>query len=179
MPSDTTPEHDGKVLLVADGGLKPAEGMDQQQVEDKVDDFFTGLGGAAFFTALTVQFYELVSRDEVLAPLFATSDGSSPDWSAHAGRLSAHFLQLFRDNDLRAAWDPRMHRAHTHFVVTREHRLRWLDLMREAGARTGAPEQLFTEFMTLMKIASGEMMAVSRGAAIARGNRLHWDGTPK
>jgi hypothetical protein len=51
--------------------------------------------------------------------------------------------------------------------------------MREGGARLDAPEPYFTEFMTIMKIASGEMMAVSRGAAIARGKRFHWDGTPR
>lgn len=174
MSPEPVPQHDGKVLLVADGGLKPAEGMDRRQVEEKVDNFYTGIGGEEFFTALTAQFYRLVAEDELLAPLFPV-----PNWPLHAERLAAHYVQLFGDNDLTAAWDPRMHQAHSHFLIAREHRLRWLALMKEAATRLEAPEPHLTEFMTIMKIASGEMMAVSRGAAIARGERFHWDGTPR
>ncbi len=174
MTSDAVPQHDQKVLLVADGGLKPAEHMNRQQVDQKVGDFFAGIGGEAFFRALTKQFYALVAEDDLLAPLFPV-----PDWTLHADRLAAHYLQLYGENDLRAAWDPRMHQAHSHFLITREHRLRWLALMKEAGTRLRAAEPYFTEFMTIMKIATGEMMAVSRGAAIARGERFHWDGTPR
>ncbi|MEU3934424.1 hypothetical protein AB0E85_20660 [Streptomyces sp. NPDC029044] len=167
------PQHDGKVLLVADEGLKSAERMTAEQVDRKVSDFWNGIGGAAFFEALTTRFYELVSQDEVLSPLFAV-----PDWSRHAARLHDHFRRIYGENDLSAAWDPKMHQAHAHFLITREQRLRWLALMKEAGTQLEAPEPYFTEFLTIMKIASGEMTAVSRGAALARQERFHWDGTP-
>jgi truncated hemoglobin YjbI len=174
MSSNSVPEHDGKVLLVAEDGVRSAEHMSQSDVEKKVDDFYTGIGGEAFFRALTERFYALVAEDEVLAPLFPVND-----WPRQAERLAAHYLQLYGKNDLTAAWDPRLHQAHSHMLITREQRLRWLALMKEAGALLDAPEPYFTEFMTIMKIASGEMMAVSRGAAIARGKRFHWDGTPR
>jgi hemoglobin len=169
----SVPRHDGKVLIVAEQGVKPAEAMTPAEVERKVDDFFTGIGGEAFFRALTTTFYQLVADDDLLAPLFPVQD-----WAHNAERLSAHYLKLYGENDLRAAWDPRLHRAHAHFLITREQRLRWLALMRTAGERLNAPEPYFTEFLTIQKIASGEMMAVSRGAAIERGQRFHWDGSP-
>jgi truncated hemoglobin YjbI len=174
-PSQATsaPRHDGKVLLVADQGLQSAERMTPAQVDRKVDDFWTGIGGAGFFQALTTRFYELVAEDEVLSPLFAV-----PDWSRHAARLYDHFRRIYGENDLTAAWDPKMHRAHAHFLISREQRLRWLALMKEAGTQLNAPEPHFGEFLTIMVIASGEMTAVSRGAALARGERFHWDGTP-
>lgn len=176
MSPDTAtpaPRHDGKVLLVADQGLQSGEQMSAAQVDRKVSDFWTGIGGAAFFQALTTGFYELVAEDELLCPLFAV-----PDWSRHAARLNEHFCRIYGENDLTAAWDPKMHQAHAHFLISREQRLRWLALMKEAGTRLDAPEPHFTEFLTIMKIASGEMTAVSRGAALARGERFHWDGTP-
>lgn len=173
MPSQV-PAHDGKVLLVADQGVKPAEHMTASEVDAKVDDFYTGIGGAAFFRALATRFYELVSADDLLPALFPVHD-----WERHAGRLAEHYLRIYGENDLTAAWDPRMHQAHAHMLISRDHRLRWLALMREAGTSLAAPEPYFTEFMTIMKIASGEMMAVSRGAAIARGQRFHWDGSPR
>ncbi|GII85767.1 hypothetical protein Ssi03_37570 [Sphaerisporangium siamense] len=174
MPSKAVPEHDGKVLIVADEGVRPAEHMTPADVDKKVGDFYAGIGGEPFFWALATRFYELVSRDEVLLPLFPVHD-----WVRHAERLTAHYVQIYGNNDLTAAWDPRLHQAHSHMLITREQRLRWLALMKEAGASLGAPEPHFTEFLTIMKIASGEMMAVSRGAAIARGVRFHWDGTPR
>jgi truncated hemoglobin YjbI len=174
MSLKSVPEHDGKVLLVAEDGVRPAEHMSPSDVDKKVGDFYGGIGGEAFFRALATEFYTLVAQDEVLTPLFPVDD-----WPRQAERLAGHYLQIYGENDLTAAWDPRLHQAHSHFLITREQRLRWLALMKEAGARLDAPEPYFTEFMTIMKIASGEMMAVSRGAAIARGTRFHWDGTPK
>ncbi|MEU5987417.1 hypothetical protein ABZ806_00410 [Spirillospora sp. NPDC047418] len=174
MPTTPVPKHDGKILLVADQGLKPGEEMTRSQVDDKVDDFYQGIGGAEFFATLAERFYALVAADDVLAPLFPVDD-----WPRQAERLAAHYVQLYGDNDLTAAWDPRLHQAHSHWLITREQRLRWLALMRRAGELVSAPEPYFTEFMTIMKIASGEMMAVSRGAAIARGRRFHWDGTER
>ncbi|MGW2476197.1 truncated hemoglobin [Streptomyces sp. NPDC001665] len=169
----SVPRHDGKVLLVAEQGLQSAEGMTATQVDRRVTDFWTGIGGAEFFQALTTRFYELVSKDDVLPPLFAVHD-----WDRHAARLYDHFSRIYGENDLTAAWEPKMHQAHAHFLITREQRLRWLALMKEAGTQISAPEPHFTEFLTIMKIASGEMTAVSRGAALARGERFHWDGTP-
>jgi truncated hemoglobin YjbI len=174
MSPEPKPQHDGKVLLVAENGVRPAEHMSRSDVDAKVDDFYRGIGGEAFFRALAAQFYALVAEDELLAPMFPVDD-----WPRQAERLADHYVQLYGENDLTAAWDPRLHQAHSHMLITRDQRLRWLALMKEAGARLDAPEPYFTEFMTIMKIASGEMMAVSRGAAIARGKRFHWDGTPR
>jgi hemoglobin len=174
MPSTPAPKHDGKVLLVADQGVRSAEHMSRADVDQRVDDFYAGIGGENFFRALADRFYELVSEDDLLAPLFPVAD-----WPRQAERLAAHYIQLYGDNDLTAAWDPHLHQAHSHWLITREQRLRWLALMKRAGELMQAPEPHFTEFMTIMKIASGEMMAVSRGAAIARGERFHWDGTEK
>ncbi|MFF0478802.1 truncated hemoglobin [Streptomyces sp. NPDC004284] len=176
MSPDTAtpaPRHDGKVLLVADQGLQSGEQLSAAQVDRKVSDFWTGIGGAAFFEALTTRFYELVADDELLSPLFAV-----PDWPRHAARLGEHFRRIYGENDLTAAWDPKMHQAHAHFLISREQRMRWLALMKQAGTQLQAPEPHFTEFLTIMKIASGEMTAVSRGAALARGERFHWDGSP-
>jgi hemoglobin len=178
MPDGNRPQHDGRVLLVArpggQDGLRDGEDLDRPEVDAVVQEFYSGIGGAAFFRRLTRAFYRLVSEDELLAPLFP--DG---DWDRQARLLAAHYIALYGKNDLTAAWDPRLHRAHTRFVITRDQRARWLELMRRAGAETGAPEPQFGQFMTIMKIASGEMMAVSRGAGLARGARFHWDGTPR
>jgi hemoglobin len=168
------PQHDGRVLIVADRGIRDAERLSPADVAAKVDDFYTSIGGAGFFNRLARQFYALVADDDLLAPLFPPDD-----WDRQARRLAAHYIALYGRNDLTAAWDPRLHRAHAQAVITRDQRKRWLDLMGEAGRRLAAPEPQFSEFMTIMKIASGEMMAVSRGAAIARGERFNWDGSPR
>lgn|GEM_PF-6341126 len=168
------PEHDGTVLLVADDGLRSGDGMDRAAVDRRVDDFWTAIGGEGFARAVTARFYELVAEDDLLSPLFTVRD-----WDRHARRLADHYIRLYGANDLTAAWDPRMHQAHSHFLITRAQRLRWLELMRRAGTELGVPAGPFEEFMTIQKIASGEMTAVSRGAALARGERFHWDGTPR
>jgi truncated hemoglobin YjbI len=174
MSDRERPQHDGRVLLVADHGLKDAEHLAPPEVNAVVDDFYTAIGGRDFFERLAARFYLLVSGDDLLAALFP-----NPDWDLQTRRLADHYISLYGDNDLTAAWDPRLHQAHTFFVITREHRTRWLELMRRAGHELGAPEPQFGEFMTIMKIASGEMMAVSRGAGLARGKRFHWDGSPR
>ena len=173
MAGDAPPRHDGKILLVADQGIRSGEEMTKQDVDRKVDDFYRRIGGAPFFRALTEQFYALVAEDDLLRPLFAVTD-----WAAHARRLSDHYIRLYGANDLTAAWDPAMHSVHTRFLISRDQRLRWLELIRRAATALRPPEAEFEEFMMIQKIASGEMMAVSRGAAIARGTSFHWDGTP-
>src|SRR5690349_8614324 len=105
-PAASVPRHDGKVLLVAEQGLQSAEGMTATQVDRRVTDFWTGIGGAAFFQALTTRFYELVAEDDVLPPLFAVHD-----WDRHAARLYDHFSRIYGENDLAAAWEPKMHQA--------------------------------------------------------------------
>ncbi|TXS34870.1 truncated hemoglobin [Streptomyces sp. t39] len=172
MPQQPVPHHDGKVLLVADQGLQSGEHLTPQQVDRKVEDFYEGIGGEPFFHALATRFYELVAADPVLVPLFVTDD-----WAEHSARLAGHFVRMYGANDLTAAWDPRLHQAHSHFLIGRDHRVRWLELIARAGRDIGAPEPQFGEFLTIMKVASGEMMAASRGAALARGERFHWDGT--
>ncbi|WP_051722729.1 truncated hemoglobin [Streptomyces albus] len=174
MSPQPAPHHDGKILLVADKGLQDGGTMTPSQVDRRVEDFYTAIGGEPFFRALTARFYELVADDEVLRPLFAVTD-----WAMHGERLADHFVRMYGDNDLTAAWEPRLHQAHCHFLIARPHRLRWLELMARAGTELDAPQPAFGEFMTIMKVASGEMMAASRGAALARGERFHWDGSPR
>lgn len=167
------PVHDGRVLLVAEDGLKPGENLSPAQAAAKVDDFYEQIGGEEYFRKLCIRFYELVSVDDVLSPLFPEAD-----WERQARTLWRHFVRLWGENDLTEAWRPGLQRAHTHWVITREQRLRWLELMRTAARAMGTPDKQFDEFMTILKIASGEMMAASRGAAIARNEAFHWDGTP-
>jgi truncated hemoglobin YjbI len=167
------PAHDGRVLLVAEGGLKNGEHLTPAAANAKVDDFYERIGGAEFFRTLCTRFYRLVSGDEILSPLFPKRD-----WDRQARTLSQHFVRLWGENDLTEAWRPGLQRAHAHWIITRPQRLRWLELMGEAARQVGAPAEQFDEFMTIMKVASGEMMAVSRGAALARGDAFHWDGSP-
>lgn len=167
------PVHDGRVLLVADGGLKSAENLSATQAAAKVDDFYGQIGGEEYFQRLCTCFYQLVSDDDVLSPLFPEAD-----WDRQARTLWRHFVRLWGENDLTEAWRPGLQRAHTHWIITRQQRLRWLELMRAAAQKVGTPEKQLDEFMTILKIATGEMMAASRGAAIARNEVFHWDGTP-
>lgn len=167
------PAHDGRVLLVADGGLKSGEALTPGQAAAKVDDFYEAIGGRSFFERLAVRFYELVADDETLVVLFPERD-----WERQARTLTRHFVRLWGENDLTEAWRPSLQRAHAHWIITRPQRLRWLELIRQAASDAGAPPTQLDEFMTIMKVGTGEMMAVSRGAAIARGDAFHWDGSP-
>ena len=175
--SETTrrskPVHDGRVLLMAEDGLKSAEHLTPSAAAAKVDDFYQAVGAAQYFETLCKHFYGLVADDDVLRPLFPERD-----WDRQAHTLTKHFVRLWGENDLTEAWRPSLHRAHSHWIITRTQRLRWLELMGRAARAVGTPQQQYDEFMTIMKIATGEMTAVSRGAAIARGDAFHWDGTP-
>jgi hemoglobin len=167
------PVHDGRVLLVAESGLQSGEHLTAQAAAAKVDDFYEQIGGAEYFRSLCTRFYQFVSEDEILSPLFPERD-----WDRQARTLSQHFIRLWGENDLTEAWRPGLHRAHAHWVITRPQRLRWLELIGRAARDVGTPEKQLDELLTILKVASGEMMAVSRGAGIARGDAFHWDGSP-
>lgn len=170
-----TPTHDGRVLVIARGKeVRDGEDLDPRAVAHVVADFYETIGGQAFFTELAERFYALVAEDDVLSPLF-----SKQDWAAQARGLTAHFVRIYGRNDLTAAWDPQLHRQHSRCVITRAQRLRWLELMSRAGHSLAPPQEQLDEFLAIMKIASGEMMAVSRGAALARNEDFHWDGSPR
>lgn len=169
------PRHDGRVLVAAHGSqVLDAATLSPRQVDDLVSSFYDEIGSREFFTALGTRFYELVALDSTLAPLFPKSD-----WHVQARRLTAHFIRMWEHNDLTAAWDRRIHEKHSHRVITRAQRLRWLDLIEEAATQVGAPRHRIEELVAVMRIASGEMMAASRGAAIARGEQFAWDGSPR
>lgn len=169
------PQHDGRVLVAARGSqVLDAATLTPRQVDDLVSAFYAEIGSREFFTALGTRFYALVAGDDLLAQLFPKAD-----WHVQARRLSAHFIRMWEHNDLTAAWDRRIHEKHSHQVITREQRLRWLDLIEEAATQVGAPRHRVEELVAVMKIASGEMMAASRGAAIARGEQFAWDGSPR
>jgi truncated hemoglobin YjbI len=148
--------------IVTDGEVVLAEDVTPAQTTAWLLRGYRDLGGQAFFQALTTAFYQLVAADEVLAALFPDS------WEEHAARLAAHYDRMYGQPDLSEAWAPRLLTAHTTVLISHRHRARWLDLMREAGRQVGAPEPVFSDFIASMVIASGDMMATSRGAAIAR-----------
>ncbi|MFD0431008.1 truncated hemoglobin [Streptomyces zhihengii] len=171
MPQPPVPHHDGKVLLVADQGLQSGEHLTPQQVDRKVEDFYEGIGGEPFFQALATRFYELVAEDPVLVALFVTDD-----WAEHSARLAAHFVRMYGANDLTAAWDPRLHQAHSHFLIGRDHRVRWLELIARAGRDIAAPaavRRVPHHHEGRQRRDDGRLP----GAALARGERFHWDGT--
>jgi truncated hemoglobin YjbI len=134
-------------------------------------EFYEVIGGDAFFVRLADRFYELVAEDELLSPLFPRSD-----WSRQSRALSAHLRRLWGKDDRTEAWSPSLHEAHSHRVITQEQRWRWLELIGRAAKDAGAPDKQLEEFVAFMGIGSAEIMAVSRGAAIARGEAFAADG---
>ena len=143
------------------------------QAEKEAIEWYARLGGDEFFQRLCTTFYRLVVEDPELAPLFA---GRTAE--AHARRLATHFRRMYGQGDLSRAWDRRLLGAHIEVLISHDHRRRWLDCFTEAGARESAPEPLFTELVGLMLIASGDMMAASRGAAMVRGQEFDVRGVP-
>lgn len=136
-------------------------------------EFFETIGGVAFFIRLGTCFYELVSADELLAPLFPAAD-----WARQATLLSSHFIRLWGRDDPAEAWRPGLLKVHTRWIITHEQRRRWLELIRQAAADAGAPDERLEEFITFMRLRAGQMTAVSRGAAVARGESFGWNGHP-
>jgi truncated hemoglobin YjbI len=133
--------------------------------------FYREIGGADFFVRLSAAFYRLVVDDPLIGPLFA---GKSAE--EHARRLTGHFERMYGTPDLSEGWNPRFIAAHLGSVISNQHRRRWLDLFRAAGEEIGAPEPRFSDFMSTMTNGSGAVTAASRGAAIARGQRLDREG---
>lgn len=132
---------------------------------------FEAMGGADFFHRLTKTFYDLVSADELIGPMF------SGDWDLHARRLARHFIKLYGTPDLTEAWNPSFLRAHLNHVIGQRHRLRWIALMAKAGEEISAPLPWFEDFMLVMLMsASVEVSGASRGAAMARGQILDEEG---
>ena len=150
--------------LVMNGDMVLAEDPAPEQVDQWLRDFYAEIGGHEFFLRLATAFYRLVAADDLLAPLFA---GGS--WERHATRLAGHFDRMYGKPDRTEAWAPRLLTAHTRFLISHEHRARWLDALREAGRQISSPEPLFSDFVATMVMATGDLMGVSRGAAISRG----------
>ncbi|GCB47954.1 truncated hemoglobin [Streptomyces sp. NL15-2K] len=159
-----------KVFIAADGETKVEEDVTLEAAGRAAVDFYERIGGERFFRRLAAAFYKRVAEDDLLSPLF---DG---EWESHIRRLSHYFVKLYGEPDLQSAWEPHVLAAHTHFVVTNDQRLRWLELMRAAGEDIGTPEDLLADFIGVMTIASLDMTACSRGAAIARGQRIDRHG---
>lgn len=134
-------------------------------------EFYEVIGGDAFFIRLADRFYELVAEDELLSPLFPRSD-----WVRQSRALSGHLRRMWGKDDRTEAWSPSLHAAHSHRLITQEQRWRWLELIGQAAKDAGAPAEQLEEFMAFMRIGSAELMAVSRGAAIARGEAFTVDG---
>lgn len=144
-----------------------------EELRANVLAWYSALGGAEFFDELAKVFYQLVADDEQLSPLF---DGS---WSVHARRLATHFHRMYGRAELDQAWNPQLLAVHTKFLISHEHRSRWISLFAQAGKQVAAPEPAFSELVAIMLIAAGDMMAASRGAALQRGDRFDALGRPR
>ena len=133
--------------------------------------FYREIGGADFFDRLCTAFYQLVTEDPVLGPMFTARSADE-----HTRRLKGHFERMYGTPDLTEGWNPAFIAAHLEYVISNQHRRRWLDLFRAAGEQIGAPEPRFSDFMSTMTNGSGAVTAASRGAAITRGLRLDREG---
>ncbi|WSG10838.1 hypothetical protein OIE53_04680 [Micromonospora sp. NBC_01739] len=116
-------------------------------------------------------FYKLVMDDPLLGHMFTARSAEE-----HARRLKGHFERMYGTPDLTEGWNPAFIAAHLEYVISNQHRRRWLDLFRAAGEQIGAPEPRFSDFMSTMTNGSGAVTAASRGAAITRGLRLDREG---
>jgi truncated hemoglobin YjbI len=158
--------------LVVNQGTFLVEDVTPEETAETMRKFYEDVGGAEFFRRLGTAFYKRVADDDVLAPLFPGP------WDLHATRLAEHFISMYGKPDPSEAWDPHLTAAHTHFLISHDQRVRWLDLMRQAGTDIDAPEPVFSDFMAVMVLATSSMMAASRGAAIARRQRFDRYGKP-
>lgn len=149
--------------LYADDGILILRQHADTHPSREGDEWYQAIGGGEFFDRLALKFYALVAQDTELSPLFGGR------WESHARRLAAHFHRMYGQQHLDEAWHPKLLAAHTKVVITHEHRHRWLLHFQEAGRLLNAPEPMFTELVSLMIIAAGDMMAASRGAALQRG----------
>ncbi len=162
-----------KHILTDNGQVILAENITTDQVNELAVRFFEGIGGTAFFHRLATRFYELVTVDEELADLF---EGRPVE--GHAQRLADHFVRMYGTPDLSEGWSDRFIRAHTTRLFSNQHRRRWLDLMRQAGVEVDAPEPWFSDMMGTLTNASGVVLGISRGAAMARREHFDREGQP-
>jgi truncated hemoglobin YjbI len=153
-------------IIVDRGEVSTFQNASMEQAEDRAARFYEAIGGAEFFERLTSTFYRLVSEDDLIGPLF------TPVWERHARRLADHFIDVYGKRNLGAGWDPAIQSVHTTFIITHAHRERWLELMARAGRVIDAPEPEFSDLLNVLALASLDFMAVSRGAALARGDRF-------
>jgi hemoglobin len=104
---------------------------------------FSRVGGAEFFEGLVNAFYEGVSTDEVLAPLYP----EFPDFSGARHRLTLFLTQYWGGpttySDERG--DPRLRMRHMPFHVGPLERDRWLAHMGAAVESTCAAADLSAE----------------------------------
>jgi truncated hemoglobin YjbI len=137
----------------------------------EASEWYAAVGGDQFFRRLAIEFYTLVEFNATLAPLF------KPPMDVHAGRLLRHFKRMYGRGDLREAWNPRLLQAHSHFLITHQHRREWINLLHRAGHNVNTPEPWLSQLIGVMQIASGDLMAASRGAALQRGEAFDHEGT--
>jgi hemoglobin len=153
-----------KHIITEKGQVILAEDVGEEDMAVLAREFYDDIGGADFFARLALRFYTLVLSDPVLAPLFADDDAQG-----HAERLAAHFDRFYGIPDLSEGWSTRFVRVHTLSVFTHEHRRNWLENMRKAGCDVAAPEPWFSDLMATLTNATGVVLGISRGAAVARG----------
>jgi truncated hemoglobin YjbI len=161
-------------ILTPHGQAILAEDISSAEVDRLALHFYNSIGGAEFFERITFRFYELVTVDDELGPLFADRPAH-----IHAKRLAAHFDRMYGVPNLSEGWSERFVRAHSLQLFSNDHRRRWLELMRRAGEDVGAPEPWFSDMMAVLTNASGVVLGISRGAALARGERFDREGKPK
>ena len=78
MSLKPVPEHDGKVLLVAEDGVRPAEHMSRSDVDKKVSDFYGGIAISSSGRSMAVSMAVVLSRSSSIAHITDPMDDLGP-----------------------------------------------------------------------------------------------------
>jgi hemoglobin len=105
-------------------------------VAEEVPTLYEWAGGSAAFERLTESFYDKVSDDELVGPLFADMDSHHPQYVAMW--LSEVFGGPSRYTDERGGYQ-HMLSKHLGRAITEPQRRRWIDLLIDAADEVGLP----------------------------------------
>jgi hemoglobin len=146
-----------------------------------VPSIYEWAGGADAFRRLTAAFYGHVSKDPVLAPVFAGMD------QRHAGHVADWLAEVFGGPDSYS----RTRGGHAHMVtkhlgrhITEQQRRRWVELLMDSADEVGLPRDpefravfaYYIEWGTRMAILySGDNPPPVRSAPVPR---WEWNQTP-
>jgi hemoglobin len=119
-----------------------------------VESVFDRVGGQPFFDRLVERFYEGVSGDPILRPLY-------PEDLTEPKRQLALFLGQYWGGP--AAYNaerghPRLRMRHVPFVIGLAERDAWLAHMTEAVRASGVPAEIETELIEYFEMASRSLI---------------------